>query len=77
MRRFLEFAADRGVARRSVIVAAVVGTVLNLINQGDALLGAGAINWLKVCLSLRLLVNLVWKKCCKFSFIETLASLHA
>ena len=51
MRRFLEFAADRGVARRSVIVAAVVGTVLNLINQGDALLGAGAINWLKVCLT--------------------------
>jgi hypothetical protein len=43
--------ADRGVASRSLFVAIVVGPVLNLINQGDALLGAGTINWLKVGLT--------------------------
>jgi len=32
-------------------VALVVGTVLNLINQGDALFGAGAVNWLKIGLT--------------------------
>lgn len=32
-------------------VALIVGTVLNLINQGDALFGAAPINWLKVILT--------------------------
>ena len=32
-------------------VALVVGTVLNLINQGDALFGAMPINWLKIILT--------------------------
>jgi hypothetical protein len=36
---------------RSFLVALVVGTVLNLINQGDALFGAAPINWLKVILT--------------------------
>ena len=27
------------------------GTILNLINQGDTLLGAGSINWLKIALT--------------------------
>jgi len=40
-----------GVPRRSLCVALVVGTVLNLINQGDALLGAMPINWLKIILT--------------------------
>jgi len=39
------------VPRRSFFVALVVGTVLNLINQGDALFGAMPINWLKVILT--------------------------
>jgi hypothetical protein len=30
---------ERGIVRRSLVLAAVVGTILNLINQGDALLG--------------------------------------
>jgi hypothetical protein len=30
---------ERGIVRRSLILAAIVGTILNLINQGDALLG--------------------------------------
>lgn len=36
---------------RSLRVAAVVGTALNLINQGDALLGAGTISWWKLSLT--------------------------
>jgi hypothetical protein len=40
-----------GVPYRSLYVALVVGTVLNLINQGDAILGAGSVNWLKLALT--------------------------
>ena len=36
---------------RSFCVALVVGTILNLINQGDALFGPGAVNWFKVVLT--------------------------
>ena len=44
-------AVSDGVPRRSLLVALVVGTLLNLINQGDALLGAGHINWIKLILT--------------------------
>ena len=44
-------AASHGVPRRSLYVALIVGTVLNLINQGDALLGAASVSWLKVVLT--------------------------
>jgi hypothetical protein len=44
-------AISDGVPRRSFCVALVVGTVLNLINQGDALIGMASINWLKVVLT--------------------------
>lgn len=44
-------AVSDGVPRRSLYVALIVGTILNLINQGDALLGAGSINWLKLVLT--------------------------
>lgn len=37
--------------RRSLIVAAVVGTVLNAINQGDAIVYGGPVDLLKVCLT--------------------------
>jgi len=49
----LRHATAGGVPRRSFLVAVVVGTLLNLINQGDALLGAGAapVNWLKLGLT--------------------------
>ena len=37
---------ERGIVRRSAIVAAIVGTILNLINQGDALLtGTHLVAW--------------------------------
>jgi hypothetical protein len=44
-------ALSDGVPRRSFLVALVVGTVLNLINQGDALLGAMPVNWFKIVLT--------------------------
>ncbi len=37
---------DRGIVMRSVIVAAVIGTVLTLTNQYDAIRGAVALQWL-------------------------------
>ena len=37
---------ERGIVRRSAILAAIVGTILNLINQGDALLtGTHLVAW--------------------------------
>jgi len=40
-----------GVPRCSFNVALVVGTILNLINQGDALLGFAAVSWPKIILT--------------------------
>jgi hypothetical protein len=45
------WAISDGVPRRSLYVALIVGTVLNLINQGDALLGMVSVNWLKLILT--------------------------
>ena len=42
---------DKGIVRRSLIVAVVVGTILNLIAQGDFLMDGAAINWWKICLT--------------------------
>jgi len=44
-------AMSGGVPRRSLLVALVVGTVLNLINQGDALLSGGRIDWARFLLN--------------------------
>lgn len=44
-------ALSDGVPRRAFQVAAAVGTVLNVINQGDAIFGAVPINWLKIALT--------------------------
>jgi hypothetical protein len=40
-----------GVPRRSLMAALVVGTILNLINQGDALFGGRPLDWLKLGLT--------------------------
>ena len=40
-----------GVLQRALIVALVVGTVLNLINQGDAVLAGRTLNWAKLLLT--------------------------
>ncbi len=44
-------AVSDGTPKRSFYVALVVGTVLNLINQGEALSGASPINWTKIVLT--------------------------
>jgi hypothetical protein len=40
-----------GIPRRSLVVALVVGTILNLINQGDGLLGPAPIDWPRLLLT--------------------------
>ena len=40
-----------GVPKRSLIVALIVGTILNLINQGDVLFGGGRLNLWKLILT--------------------------
>lgn len=47
----IRYSLSDGVPRRSLMVALVVGTLLNLINQGDALLGGAGINWIKLALT--------------------------
>lgn len=44
-------ALSNGVPRRSLYVALVVGTILNLINQGDALFTGAPLNWLKIVMT--------------------------
>lgn len=48
---FLTLALSNGVPKRSAIVALVVGTILNLINQGDVFLVGGELNVLKLALT--------------------------
>ncbi|MBA3564544.1 MAG: nitrate/nitrite transporter NrtS [Gammaproteobacteria bacterium] len=45
------FCLADGVPKRSCLVALIVGTLLNLINQGDALFGPGEINFVKLALT--------------------------
>jgi len=40
-----------GVPKRSLVVALIVGTILNLINQGDALVAGARLNILKLILT--------------------------
>lgn len=39
------------IAKRSLAIAAGVGSILNVINQGDELFGSGAVNWWKALLT--------------------------
>jgi hypothetical protein len=45
----LAFSAD--IMCRAVVVALVVGLLLNLINQGDALIAGRPLNWWKLILT--------------------------
>ena len=47
----LRYAMSDGIPLRSFYVALVVGTILNLINQGDALIEPARISWLKIVLT--------------------------
>jgi hypothetical protein len=45
------YCVSDGVPRRSFVVALIVGAILNLINQGDALFGRGHLNLIKIILT--------------------------
>jgi hypothetical protein len=45
------FCVSDGIPLRSFVVALIVGTILNLINQGDAFLGDGHVNFTKMILT--------------------------
>lgn len=51
LRLACHYALSDGVPRRSFFAAPVVGTVLNFINQGDALFGGAPLNWFKIILT--------------------------
>ena len=40
-----------GVPKRSLVVALIVGTILNMINQGDAIVAGARLNILKLILT--------------------------
>ncbi len=42
---------SRPILYNSIAVMIVVGTVLNIINQGDVLMKGASLNWPKVCLT--------------------------
>ena len=50
-RKIWRCAISDGVPRRSLVVALVVGTILNLINQGDAMLVGRPLDLLKLSLT--------------------------
>jgi hypothetical protein len=50
-RMLWECAVAPGVPRRSFAAAVVVGTILNLINQGDALFAGRGLDWTKLVLT--------------------------
>jgi hypothetical protein len=51
LRAILLLCLDDGVPKRSFWVALVVGTLLNLINQGDALVRGAPVDGLKLALT--------------------------
>lgn len=49
--RFATKAWAAGVPQRAFVVALIVGTTLNLINQGEAIFGGGRIDWGKLAMT--------------------------
>jgi hypothetical protein len=49
--RIVHYSLSDGIPLRSSCVALFVGTILNLINQGDALIGMTSVNWIKIFLT--------------------------
>ena len=47
----LALALSDGIPRRAFFVALTIGSVLNLINQGDALIAGRPLDWLKIALT--------------------------
>ena len=51
LRWAIHYSVSDGVPFRSGCVAIVVGTILNFINQGDAIPEATSLNWIKIVLT--------------------------
>lgn len=51
LREIYRYATANGVPRRSLVVALIIGTIINAINQGDVLVIGGDLNWIKIGLS--------------------------
>ena len=51
MKSWYRLATTGGVPRQSLIVALVVGTILNLINQWDVLTAGAALDYVKLALN--------------------------
>ena len=50
-RMIWECATTGGVPRRAIVATIVVGTLLNLINQGDTLFAGRKLDWVKLVLT--------------------------
>jgi len=50
-RRALHLAMSDGVPLRALYMALLIGTILNLINQGDALVHGAPLHWTKLFLT--------------------------
>jgi len=48
MRALFQAACSGPIVKNSLRIACVVGTILNLINQGSAILAASGISWIHV-----------------------------
>jgi hypothetical protein len=51
LRRVLDLAFSDGIPARALMMAAIIGTILNTINQGDVIVHGEHVNWLKLCLT--------------------------
>ena len=51
LERIYQCCISDGVPRRSFLIALIVGTILNLINQGDTLFGQGHLSLTKIVLT--------------------------
>jgi hypothetical protein len=49
--KICRYCLSDGVPKRSVFLALIVGTVLNLVNQGEILFGGGKLNLVKILLT--------------------------
>jgi hypothetical protein len=49
--RLLDIVFERGIVRRAAFTGLIVGTILNLIAQGDFLVRGEALDWFKIALT--------------------------
>lgn len=51
LRRVFKLALSDGIPARALLTAAIVGSILNTINQGDFIVRGEHVNWLKFALT--------------------------